>query len=401
MNPASAAHLACPGCRGELRLEVLDGDGVRVREGVLTCESCGVWYPIAAGVPRLVSGALRADHTAFARRHGLSPISTSPAAVEEAAGDVPAGDAAAAYDGVRRTLDSFSGKWDHVPQLGIGDPEKERFWDAWTASKLGFDSPEELYAFVSTRRRILDVGCGAGQKLRMMGTLSPGLMFGVDLSTAADHAYRNTCHLPNVTVVQADLFALPFPERSFDFVISDGVLHHTPDTRAAFQCVTPFVAEGGILAIHVYRQMNPIREFADDYLRARMTQMTPEACWEACKPITRLGQALSELDTEIEIPDDIPLLGFRAGRQNLQRFLYYEVLKCYWNDLFTFDENNQGVFDHYHPAYAHRHTVDEVQAWCDEAGLVDASVHLRTPNGISLTARVPPTQRSEGGAGSL
>ena len=31
-------------------------------------------------------------------------------------------------------------------------------------------------------------------------------------------------------------------------------------------------------------------------------------------------------------PEDIPLLGIKAGHQDVQRFIYWNVFKCYWND---------------------------------------------------------------------
>jgi SAM-dependent methyltransferase len=195
--------------------------------------------------------------------------------------------------------------------------------------------------------------------------------------------------MPRVDVAQGDLFAPPFRERQFDFVICDGVLHHTHDTRAAFRSLVPLLEPGGMMCIHVYKRMNPVREFADGYIRDRFSSMTPEECWEACKPITGLGKALLETDAEVTVPEDIPVLGIKAGSYNLQRFFYYEILKCFWNDLFTFEENNQAVFDHYHPVYAHKQTEEEVVGWFEEVGLEEITVYRGSPNGISVTATAP------------
>jgi SAM-dependent methyltransferase len=53
-------------------------------------------------------------------------------------------------------------------------------------------------------------------------------------------------------VVQADLYHLPFRPGSFDQVFSIGVLHHTPDTRRAFEAITEFAKDGGRVSIWVY-----------------------------------------------------------------------------------------------------------------------------------------------------
>lgn len=85
--------------------------------------------------------------------------------------------------------------------------------------------------------------------------------------------------------------------------------------------------------------------------------------------MTLLGKVLSDLHIEFEIYKDIPELEVKAGRYDLQRFVYYHILKCFWNERFTFDENNLINFDWYHPANAHRHTAKEVKGWFQGARL--------------------------------
>jgi SAM-dependent methyltransferase len=68
---------------------------------------------------------------------------------------------------------------------------------------------------------LLDLGCGGGWKL----LAKVGNVTGIDLSCsslkAADSIYDR--------VVQADWTMLPFPDCSFDFVVSSDVLGHVPD----------------------------------------------------------------------------------------------------------------------------------------------------------------------------
>ena len=77
-------------------------------------------------------------------------------------------------------------------------------------------------------------------------------MVGVDLSFAVDAAYGNVGKRENVHIVQADLFRLPFPEGTFDAMYSLGVLHHTPDTKKAFDAVVPYLRPGGEFAVFLY-----------------------------------------------------------------------------------------------------------------------------------------------------
>jgi len=74
---------------------------------------------------------------------------------------------------------------------------------------------------------------------------------GVDPTAAVDAASLNVgCH-PSVHLVQADILALPFRDGAFDLVYSIGVLHHTPDPRAAFARVAAMVRKGGQCAVYV------------------------------------------------------------------------------------------------------------------------------------------------------
>lgn len=51
--------LACPTCKGELKLEVHEEDEEEVLSGRLICEKCGVDYPIENGIPNLLPVELR------------------------------------------------------------------------------------------------------------------------------------------------------------------------------------------------------------------------------------------------------------------------------------------------------------------------------------------------------
>ena len=102
--------------------------------------------------------------------------------------------------------------------------------------------------------------------------------------------------------------------------------------------------------------------------------------------ITKLGKALSDLKVTIDVPEAIPILGIPAGKQDIQRFIYWNMFKCYWNDTMDWDANVITNFDWYHPLHAHRHTPEEVRAWCAEEGL--EIVHLDVQeSGVSVLCR--------------
>ena len=59
----------------------------------------------------------------------------------------------------------------------------------------------------------------------------------------------------NVRFVEADLTHLPLRPGAFDLVYCSGVLHHTPDPRAAFASVAAAVRPGGAIVIGLYNRI--------------------------------------------------------------------------------------------------------------------------------------------------
>jgi len=365
--------LACPACYAQLHLETFGGSEEEVCEGILLCQ-CQRWYPIIDGVPRLLWGQHRGDYSDFVLKHHLGnerylqSVDLYPATTKNQ---------------VRK---SFTTIWDKFPNFGINDAKKGAFYDGWMAQKLGLNSAGELYSFLSAKENILEVGIGSGQKLKMMAEHTKGRVVGIDLTSSVEHAFRNTQGMRNVAVVQADLFALPFRKDYFDFIISDGVLHHTPDTRRAFLSIVPFLSKGGEVAIRVYSKSGPIREFCDDFIRSYTTKMSEAECWEFCEKMAKLGESLAKAKCLVEVPEDIELLGFKKGTHDLQRFVYYSMFKCFYNEAFRFDENVLVNFDWYRPIDAHRHTEEEVKQWFIEARL--SEIQLFNPeSGISARGK--------------
>jgi arsenite methyltransferase len=137
----------------------------------------------------------------------------------------------------------------------------------------------------------------------------------------------------------------------------------------ALKSLARLLEPDGEILFYVYKKKSPIREFTDDYVRNAISSLGPDEAWELLRPLTKLGKALSDLKAEVTVPEDIPYLGIKAGRYDVQRLIYWHFAKLYWRDTFTLEENNHVNFDWYHPKYASRHTEEELRRWCAEAGL--------------------------------
>lgn len=276
---------------------------------------------------------------------------------------------------------SFSKKWTSWQKF---NPWYVQFFDEWFQRKIGIARQEDFNKFFKKMDYMLDAGTGIGPKVETMCRLSQGEVFGIDISDSVEAAYKNTCHLPNAHIIKADLFYPPFKKNLFNFIICDGVIHHTPDPRKGFLALSRYLAHHGIFSLHVYKKMGPIREFTDDFIRAHSTRLDFKQCYKFCSDFTKFGQALSDAKITVNIPADIPLLQIKKGKYDLQRFIYYNLFQCFWNENLSFKENNLVNLDWFHPACASRHTDAEIIGWFKEAKLQQIKSFVANESGVSV-----------------
>jgi SAM-dependent methyltransferase len=373
LHATSVSHFRPAHLGGQpLTVEAFVTEGDQVVEGVLKAAD-GRWIPIIDGVPSFLTGVLQQDLSGFAAKHGLALHATQ---AREAASEQA------------KTNETFSDKWTRFKNYGL-EPQHQEFLYGWFVKKFGLGSLEELKAFHAKRKRILECGPGSGFNARFMAEQTSGEVFALDISAAAMTTFGNTRDLPNCTVVQADLMEAPFPDHYFDFIIADGVLHHTPDTHAAVEALYRKLQPGGQFFFYVYKKMGAARVFADEHVRKNFMPMSPDDCYAACEGITELGRELSRLNAKITLEKPIPVLGIPAGTHDVQRLIYYNFLKCFWNEAFDYETNNMVNFDWYHPHNAWQHTQDEVEGWLRDLGAKEWQVNDANPNGISVLVTKP------------
>ncbi len=373
MRASSLSHFRPVGFGDQLlTLEAFVTEGDQIVEGVLKAVD-GRWFPIIDGVPSFLNGVLQQDLTGFAAKHGLTlhPTQARAAASEQA-----------------KTNATFSDKWTRFKNYGL-EPAHQEFLYGWFMKKFNLANLDELKAFHAKRKRILECGPGSGFNSRFMAEQTSGEVFALDISAAAVTTYSNTSDLPNCTVVQADLMEAPFPSEYFDFIIADGVLHHTPDTRAAVGALYAKLQPGGQFFFYVYKRMGFSRYFTDQHIRENFMKLSPDDCYAACEGLTELGRELSRLNAKITLDKPIPVLGIPAGTHDVQRLIYYNWVKCFWNDAFDYETNNMVNFDWYHPHNAWQHTQQEVESWLRDLGAKQWQVNDANPNGISVLVTKP------------
>ena len=101
--------------------------------------------------------------------------------------------------------------------------------------------------------RVLDAGCGTGQLTLFLSMLGRRVV-GIDLSHASltkGQRFKQQFGL-RAHFAQMDLFRPALREAAFDYVFTNGVLHHTADALGGFRSLLRLLKPGGIIVVGLY-----------------------------------------------------------------------------------------------------------------------------------------------------
>jgi SAM-dependent methyltransferase/uncharacterized protein YbaR (Trm112 family) len=259
MKTSFLEWLRCPECNGEgeLDLERFGAPGAdEIEEGALRCRACARLYPIIGGIPRMLPDALAhvvvRYHREFFERHASALRSYVERTSHRGENRW--------WRAERRTVRSYSYQWRKFKQMF---PE----WEQVFLDSIRPITPDFFKGKVG-----LDGGCGFGRSLCYSASYG-ATMIGLDLSEAVEAARENTRHLPNVHLVQGDIFNPPVKRRSLDFVYSIGVLHHLPDPKGGFLSLSRLLKPDAPMFIWVYLRNRGRQIAAFTAMRAISTRL--------------------------------------------------------------------------------------------------------------------------------
>ena len=283
-----------------------------------------------------------------------------------------------ALAGAEQTTEVFSRKWSAYEHGGEMINRMTQLQRQWYLQLYGFAGEGELQDHLRRCSVIIDCGTGTGNKAAWFASLSPNTaVVAVDISEsviAAARYYRE--RHPNLVFVRADIAHMPFLRAgAFDYVNCDQVIHHTAHPPETFAELVRITRPGGELTCYVYRRKALPRELLDEHFREYAKRLDHATLMQLSEQLTALGKLLSEAYPEpLEFPA-IPALGIEGGQMTVQRFIYWNMLKCYWNP----DAGQQGSvmtnFDWYAPSTAFRYSEAEFRTWIERHGLETRHFH--------------------------
>jgi len=351
MNVNILSVLCCPICKGNLSAEpffeekvVCSQDNFRpneskqlkkasanslVKEGILLCNNCMTWYPIASYVPVMLTFET-VFHRRFATQHANRIRAFEGYRIPSRQPEI----------GERGIQETFTDEWDNVHDNTLSFLYSEedlkalnrKVWLKWLEDSRHI-------------KTVLNVGCGLGMEtLALQEVVDGAEVFGVDLNFALLRSGATYKANTGIHFIIASLFHLPFHESLFDLVYSQGVIHHTFSTRIAFNSIASYVREGGHLFIWIYG--------LDDHLirRGSIGVLSRALYVNECivRPVvSRLPKIVRDVLFNSITVIIHPLVKMRVRH------------KYNW----TFQNTNHGLRDGWSHRYAHRHSYNEVFEW--------------------------------------
>ncbi len=109
-----------------------------------------------------------------------------------------------------------------------------------------------MYRFIAAhtrRKHILEVGCGAGYGLAMLGKHDPDRYWGIDLAAEPVEFAARYYPILAPRLIVGDSLHLPFPDDQFDLVASLEVIEHVPSAEAFLQEIKRVMRPGATCMI--------------------------------------------------------------------------------------------------------------------------------------------------------
>ena len=274
-----------------------------------------------------------------------------------------------------QTNAAFSTKWSALKENENDNESWKNFGKEWYLKLYGFENEDNLKSFLSEKDLVIDAGCGKGYKAAWFAKLSPNsTVIGVDFSTSVFEAADRYKDIENLFFIRSDIANMPLNDSCADFINCDQVIHHTSNPLKTLKEFRRVLKKDMFLCNYVYAKKALPRELLDEHFRSAAHNLTDNQLWSLSEKLTELGKLLSDLKLTIDFPE-IKELGIKGGKQDLQRFLYWNFFKCFWNEKFGYEASVSCNFDWYAPSIAFRYSRKEFLTMSKDAGFENTFLH--------------------------
>lgn len=143
----------------------------------------------------------------------------------------------------------------------------EDFGDAYTIrNQDGYFLRKDFWLKIGTEykpKKVLEVGCNAGNNLRWLGSASKADCYGIDINRSALRKGRIT--IPGLNLLYGKARDLPFKDGLFDLVFTCGVLIHQPeDSLRKVMSEVIRVSNRYVLTMEYHRPVRTVIPYRDE-----------------------------------------------------------------------------------------------------------------------------------------
>ena len=123
--------------------------------------------------------------------------------------------------------------------------------------------------FIGFNKDILEVGCGTGQLSIYFSIGNNNRVYALDptltsINLGKEFAKKNK--IKNIKFVNADIFDDIFNDKTFDFIWTSGVLHHTKNPKLAFDIISKYLKKNGYILVGLYNKYGRARTLFRKFL---------------------------------------------------------------------------------------------------------------------------------------